>query len=94
MLFDFIALSPQTQSSVRKTFTAKLQLWSDPLIDAATSADSFNFYDLRRKRLSIYLGVNPGDLDRLSLLMNLFFTQLLNGRIRMTPSAFMMPTAH
>ncbi len=85
MLYDFISLSPQTQSSVRKTFTAKLQLWSDPLIDAATSADSFNFYDLRRRRLSIYLGVNPGDLDRLSLLMNLFFTQLLDANMDKMP---------
>jgi type IV secretion system protein VirD4 len=85
MLYDFIALSPQTQSSVRKTFTAKLQLWTDPLVDAATSADSFNFYELRRKRLSIYLGVNPGDLDRLSLLMNLFFTQLLDANMDKMP---------
>jgi type IV secretion system protein VirD4 len=85
MLYDFISLSPQTQSSVRKTFTAKLQLWSDPLIDASTSADSFNFYDLRRKRVSIYLGVNPGDLDRLSLLMNLFFTQLLDANMDKMP---------
>jgi type IV secretion system protein VirD4 len=85
MLYDFIALSPQTQSSVRKTFTAKLQLWTDPLVDAATSADSFNFYDLRRKRLSIYLGVNPGDLDRLSLLMNLFFTQMLDANMDKMP---------
>lgn len=85
MLYDFIALSPQTQSSVRKTFTAKLQLWTNPLIDAATSGDSFNFYDLRRKRLSIYLGVNPGDLNRLSLLMNLFFTQLLDANMDVMP---------
>jgi type IV secretion system protein VirD4 len=85
MLYDFISLSPPTQSSVRKTFTAKLQLWSDPLIDAATSGDSFNFYDLRRKRLSIYHGVNPGDLDRLSLLMNLFFTQLLDANMDSMP---------
>lgn len=85
MLYDFIALSPQTQSSVRKTFTAKLQLWTNPLIDAATSADSFNFYDLRRKRLSIYLGVSPGDLSRLSLLMNLFFTQMLDANMDAMP---------
>jgi len=85
MLYDFIALSPQTQSSVRKTFTAKLQLWTNPLIDAATSGDSFNFHDLRRKRLSIYLGVNPGDLSRLSLLMNLFFTQLLDANMDTMP---------
>lgn len=85
MLYDFVSLSPQTQSSVRKTFTAKLQLWSDPLVDAATSGDSFNFYELRRKRLSIYLGANPGDLDRLSLLMNLFFTQLLDANMDRMP---------
>ena len=85
MLFDFISLSPPTQSSIRKTFTAKLQLWTDPLIDGATSGDSFNFYDLRRKRLSIYLGVNPGDLERLSLLMNLFFTQLLDANMDEMP---------
>jgi len=85
MLYDFIALSPQTQSSVRKTFTSKLQLWTNPLIDAATSGDSFDFRELRRKRISIYLGVNPGDLDRLSLLMNLFFTQLLDANMDRMP---------
>ena len=76
MLYDFVNLSPQTQSSIRKTFTAKLQLWANPMIDAATSADSFNLYDLRRQRISIYFGVNPGDLSRLGQLLNLFFTQL------------------
>lgn len=85
MLFDFITLSPQTQSSVRKTFTAKLQLWTDPLIDSATSADSFNLCELRRKRISIYLGAEPGDLDRLSLFMNLFFTQLLDANMDKMP---------
>lgn len=76
MLYDFINLSAQTQSSIRKTFTAKLQLWANPMVDAATSADSFNLYDLRRERISIYFGVNPGDLGRLGQLLNLFFTQL------------------
>lgn len=76
MLYDFINLSPQTQSSIRKTFTAKLQLWTNPLVDAATSSDSFNLYDLRRKRISIYFGVNPDDLGMLGQLLNLFFTQL------------------
>jgi type IV secretion system protein VirD4 len=85
MLYDFINLSPQTQSSVRKTFTAKLQLWTNPLVDAATSADSFDLRHLRRRRMSIYLGVQPGDLGRLSLLMNLFFTQLLDANMDRMP---------
>jgi len=78
MMFDFINLSPQTQSSIRKTFTSKLQLWTNPLVDAATSGDSFDLRELRRKRITIYLGVAPSDLSRLSLLMNLFFTQMLD----------------
>jgi len=76
MLYDFINLSPQTQSSIRKTFTAKLQLWANPMVDAATSADSFDLHDLRREPISVYFGVNPGDLGRLGQLLNLFFTQL------------------
>lgn len=78
MMFDFITLSPQTQSSIRKTFTSKLQLWTNPLIDAATSGDSFDLRALRRERISIYLGVKPSDLNRLSLFTNLFFTQTLD----------------
>ncbi len=85
MLFDFITLSPPTQSSVRKTFTAKLQLWTDPFIDSATSDDSFDLNELRRKRMTIYLGVEPGDLERLSLFMNLFFTQLLDANMDKMP---------
>lgn len=85
LLYDFISLSPQTQSSVRKTFTAKLQLWANPLIDAATSGDSFDLRELRRKQISIYVGVNPGDLDRMSLLLNLFFTQLLDANMDQMP---------
>ena len=85
MLFDFIKLSPNTQSSVRKTFTAKLQLWANPLIKAATSGDSFDLRQLRSERISIYVGVNPGDLGRLSLLMNLFFTQMFDLNMQQMP---------
>jgi type IV secretion system protein VirD4 len=78
MLYDFIELPPQTQSSIRKTFTSKLQLWTNPLVDAATSGDSFDLRMLRSQRLSIYFGVDPRDQDYLALLINLFFTHVLH----------------
>ncbi|CAE6850520.1 Conjugal transfer protein TraG [Paraburkholderia aspalathi] len=77
-LYDFIYTSGNTQSSIRKTFTAKLELWLNPLVDAATSGDSFDLRDLRRRKISVYVGVRPGDLDRLRLILNLFFEQLLD----------------
>jgi len=77
-LSDFINTSSNTQSSIRKTFTAKLELWLNPLVDAATRNDSFDLRDLRKKRISVYIGVRPADLDRLQLILNLFFQQVID----------------
>lgn len=84
-LHDFINTSPNTQSSIRKTFTSKLELWINPLIDLATSTDSFDLRDLRRRRISLYLGVDPADLGRLRLLLNLLFQQILDLNTRQMP---------
>lgn len=77
-LYDFIMTSGNTQSSIRKTFTAKLELWLNPLVDQATSGDSFDLRRLRKERISCYVGVRPADLGRLQLLINLFFQQIID----------------
>jgi type IV secretion system protein VirD4 len=76
-LYDVIDLAPQTASSIRKTFTSKLELWANPVLDAATAASDFDLRTLRREPTSIYLGVNPKDLHRLQPLMSLFFQQAI-----------------
>ena len=48
-LYDVIDLAPVTASSVRKTFTSRLDLWANPLLDAATSGDDFDLRELRKK---------------------------------------------
>ena len=35
-LYDVIDLAPVTASSIRKTFTSRLDLWLNPILDAAT----------------------------------------------------------
>ena len=76
-LYDVIDLAPVTASSVRKTFTSRLDLWANPLLDAATSADDFDLRLLRRKPMSIYVCVNPDDLHRLRPVLSLFFQQTI-----------------
>ncbi len=76
-LYDVIDLAPVTASSVRKTFTSRLDLWANPLLDEATSGDDFDLRDLRRKPTSIYVAVNPDDLHRLRPVLSLFFQQCL-----------------
>jgi type IV secretion system protein VirD4 len=76
-LYDVIDLAPQTTSSIRKTFTSRLDLWANPVLDAATAASDFDLRKLREVPMSIYLGVMPKDLHRLQPLVNLFFQQAI-----------------
>lgn len=76
-LYDVIDLAPVTASSVRKTFTSRLDLWASPQLDAATAGDDFDLRELRKKPMSIYVCVNPDDLHRLRPILSLFFQQLL-----------------
>ena len=84
-LYDVIDLAPVTASSVRKTFTSRLDLWANPLLDRATSADDFNLRDLRKIPMSIYVAVNPDDLHRLRPVLSLFFQQCIGLQTRELP---------
>ncbi|HLJ18772.1 MAG TPA: type IV secretory system conjugative DNA transfer family protein, partial [Stellaceae bacterium] len=41
-LYDVIDLAPVTASSIRKTFTSRLDLWLNPILDTATSGNDFD----------------------------------------------------
>lgn len=75
-----------TRSGIIGGFRSRLELWMNPLVDAATSANDFDLRDVRRKRMSIYLGVTPDNLDRMAPLLNLFFQQLIDLNTRELPS--------
>ena len=84
-LYDVIDLAPVTASSIRKTFTSRLDLWLNPILDAATSGNDFDLRDLRRRSMSIYVGVNPDDLHRLRPVLSLFFQQAIGLQTRALP---------
>ena len=82
---DLMDLAPVTASSIRKTFTSRLDLFANPLLDAATSRNDFDLRELRKRPISIYLGINPGDLQLLRPLLNLFIEQTLSLQTRELP---------
>lgn len=84
-LLDFIEAPDKTRDSIRKTFTSRLELFLNPTIDAATSANDFDLEDLRKRRITIYLGVTPDNLGRLSALLSLFFQQVVDLHTRERP---------
>lgn len=55
-----------------------LGLWKDPIVKAATSTSDFRLKDLQYadSPVSLYLVIPPGDIERVSPLVRLFFQQL------------------
>ncbi len=84
-LADFAGGSDNSFADIKKTITNVLGLWLNPLVDAATSASDFDLRDLRKRHISIYLGVSPDELDRIAPLYNLLFQQLIDLNVRELP---------
>ncbi|HJU08340.1 MAG TPA: type IV secretory system conjugative DNA transfer family protein [Rhodanobacteraceae bacterium] len=84
-LLDYVHTSDNTRTSIRKTFTSRFELFLNPIIDAATAANDFDLEALRRRRISIYLGITPDNLGRLAPLLNLFFQQVVDLNTRELP---------
>lgn len=78
--------SENTLAGIVSTFNAPLLIFQNPRVDLATSANDFDLRDVRRKKMTIYLGVTPDKLKDAAVLVNLFFDQLLNLNTRTLPS--------
>ncbi|KVU84292.1 type IV secretion system protein VirD4 [Burkholderia ubonensis] len=74
----FLANDDKVLASILATFNAPLTIWANPIVDAATSENDFDLRDVRRKKMTVYLGVTPDHLDDAKVLLNLMFSQLVN----------------
>lgn len=81
LLTTFVQSNSKTTADVLATFRASLAIFTDQRIAALTSSDSFDLHDLRKKRLSIYLGVLPTETVTYAPLLNLFFSQLIQVQV-------------
>jgi type IV secretion system protein VirD4 len=77
-LMRFLSTSDNTLSSILATLNAPLTVFSDPLVDAATSGDDFSVANVRRLRMTVYVCMPPNRLADARVLLNLFFAQLIN----------------
>ncbi|WP_380784458.1 type IV secretory system conjugative DNA transfer family protein [Sphingomonas sp. R86520] len=84
-LRDFVTASPNTFTSIRQSVTAKINAWLNPYVDAATSESDFDLSEFRDRRISLYLGVSPDDLERVAPIYGLLFQQLIDRNVRELP---------
>lgn len=74
----FTSTSDNTLSSILATFNVPLTVWASPVVDAATSANDFDLREIRKRRMTLYVGIPARRLDEAKLILNLIYTQLIN----------------
>jgi type IV secretion system protein VirD4 len=75
----------ETFGNIKATFDAALLIFSIPTLDWATSASDFDLSNVRRQKITIYLGIPVDKLGLSERLINLYFTQLINLNTRTLP---------
>lgn len=84
---NLVSQADETFASIMGTLKEPLNAWINPVLDAATSEDDFLLTDVRRKKMTIYIGIQPNKLAEARLIVNLFFSQLINQNTRELPTA-------
>ena len=84
---NLLSQADETFASIMGTFKEPLNAWINPVLDAATSADDFDLTDLRKQKMTIYIGIQPNKLAESRLIINLFFSQIINLNTRELPQA-------
>jgi type IV secretion system protein VirD4 len=82
---NLLSQAEETFASIMGTFREPLNPWINPVLDAATSDNDFDLTQLRRKRMTIYVGIQPNKLAESRLILNLFFSQVINLNTRELP---------
>ncbi|URL59520.1 type IV secretory system conjugative DNA transfer family protein [Luteibacter flocculans] len=82
---NLLSQANETFASILGTFKEPLNAWINPVLDAATSDDDFQLTDVRKKKMTIYIGIQPNKLAESRLIVNLFFSQLINLNTKVLP---------
>ena len=86
MIFSTKNGADDTVNSILKTTTTYLSIFASELVAAATSADDFDLRKVREEPMTIYIGIQPADLEQAGKIINLFYSQLINENTRTLPN--------
>jgi len=84
---NLLSQADETFASIMGTFKEPLNAWINPVLDKATSANDFLLTDLRKKKMTIYIGIQPNKLAESRLIINLFFSQIINLNTKELPKS-------
>lgn len=74
---SFLSKDKHEQNSTIRVLSSYLAPWNNPLIDYATSKSDFDIADFKKNKTTLYVGINPVDIDRLQPVMQFFYDHAL-----------------
>jgi len=74
---SFLLKDRHEQNSIIRVLSSYLAPWNNPLIDYATSKSDFDIADFKKNKTTLYVGLNPVDIDRLQPVMQFFYDMAL-----------------
>ncbi len=81
----FLQKADKERSGVISTLNSGLELWANPLIDTATATSDFDLQQLKKQRMTVFVGVTPDNLQRLEPLLKVFYQQATDFLTRHMP---------
>lgn len=84
-LAAFLQKADKERSGVISTLNSSLELWANPLIDAATASSDFNIMLFKKEKTTVYVGLTPDNIARLQKLMQVFYQQATEFLTRKIP---------
>jgi len=70
---SFLSKDKHEQNSIIRVLGIYLAPWNNPLVDYATSKSDFDIADFKKNKTTLYVGINPADIDRLKPVMQFFY---------------------
>jgi len=84
---QYIALEPETRNSAVFNVNMAMSLWNNGLISAATETSDFDIRNLRRERMTIFIGCTLAELAIFRPLIRILFQQIHDLLMEKIPGA-------
>jgi len=85
LLMSYANESEKKRDTTKSIINTYLSVFTDAKTRAATSKSDFDFNDLRRNKISIFVCIAPTNISRYSNMLNLFFSQALSVNTEVLP---------
>ena len=86
-LAKYFSLTGNTITSVDGSFDNPLMMFQNDNMRLATSGNDLDFRDLRKKKMTIYIGITPDQLANAKQILNIFWQQLILVNTKELPQA-------